>query len=108
MDRDHRPFRQNLEFLRGNDRCNLYHTIRIWISEDPENVDFILEYAASKQALFNLQLERETTFTPSLEANMLAAIKAAEDAVAAVPGEPAMLDALSVVMNMSALSHPGK
>ena len=72
--------------------------------EDPENVDFIFEYAASKQALFNLQLERETTFTPSLEANMLAAIKAAEDAVAAVPGEPAMLDALSVVMNMSALA----
>ena len=35
---------------------------------------------------------------------MLAAIKAAEDAVAAVPGEPAMLDALSVVMNMSALA----
>ena len=72
--------------------------------EDPENVDFIFEYAASKQALFNLQLKRETTFTPSLEANMLAAIKAAEDAVATVPDEPAMLDALSVVMNMSALA----
>ena len=72
--------------------------------EAPENSDFILENAFSKQALFNLQLERETTFTPSLEANMLAAIKAAEDAVAAVPGEPAMLDALSVVMNMSALA----
>ena len=72
--------------------------------EAPENSDFILENAFSKQALFNLQLERETTFTPSLEANMLAAIKAAEDAVAAVPGEPAMLDALSVVMNMSGLA----
>mgnify|MGYP001294347604 CR=1 FL=1 len=72
--------------------------------EAPENSDFILENAFSKQALFNLQLERETMFTPSLEANMLAAIKAAEDAVAAVPGEPAMLDALSVVMNMSALA----
>ena len=72
--------------------------------EAPENSDFILENAFSKQALFNLQLERETTFTPSLEASMLAAIKAAEDAVVAVPGEPAMLDALSVVLNMGMLA----
>ena len=35
---------------------------------------------------------------------MLAAIKAAEDAVATVPDEPAMLDALSVVLNMGMLA----
>jgi hypothetical protein len=72
--------------------------------EDPQNVDFIFEYAASKQAIFNLRLKRESTFTPSLEADMTAAISAAEDAVAAVPSEPAMLDALSVVMNMGMLA----
>ena len=72
--------------------------------EDPQNIDFIFEYAASRQAVFNLRLEREVTFTPSLEADMLAAIEAAEDAVAAVPDEPAMLDALSVVMNMGMLA----
>ena len=72
--------------------------------EDPTNIDFIFEHAASKQAIFNLRLKRESTFTSSLEADMTAAIRAAEDAVAAVPGEPAMLDALSVVMNMGAVA----
>ena len=69
--------------------------------EDPSDINFIFEFAASKQALFNLGLKSESTFTPELEADMTAAIDAAEAAVAAVPGEPAMLDALSVVMNMA-------
>jgi hypothetical protein len=69
--------------------------------EDPSDINFIFEFAASKQALFNLRLKRVSTFTPELEADMTAAIDAAEAAVAAVPGEPAMLDALSVVMNMA-------
>ena len=69
--------------------------------EDPTDINFIFEFAASKQALFNLRLKSESTFTPELEADMTAAIDAAEAAVAAVPGEPAMLDALSVVMNMA-------
>ena len=75
--------------------------MEVLFQESPESTDFMLENAWAKQALFNLRLKRESTFTPELEADMTAAIDAAENAVAAVPEEPAMLDALSVVMNMA-------